>query len=179
MLFRSEVIGTLFLLFLAGFESTAGLLGTMIKLLGENPDQLDKLLANRELIVPTIEETMRWATPLQLTARTSSTDVTLHDVLIPAGSRVVLVVGSSNRDERQFENPDNFDITRPKFRHLGFGEGLHRCLGAPLARLEAQIFLEEALDTIGKFRLSGEAKFYPSSPNMYVWWNLPIQLGGN
>jgi ferredoxin-NADP reductase len=86
-------------------------------------------------------------------------------------------MGAANRDERQFPDPDTFDITRPRGRHLGFGEGVHGCLGAPLARLEARIALEEALPVLGDYELAGPPTFYPSSPNMYVWKNLPIAFG--
>ena len=121
---------------------------------------------------------MRLITPLQLTARTTSREVTLHGVTIPKGGRVVLVPGAANRDERQFPDPDRFDLTRPRGRHLGFGEGVHGCLGAPLARLEARIALEEALPVLGEYELAGPPGFYPSSPNMYVWKYLPITFGG-
>src|SRR3712207_1981815 len=119
---------------------------------------------------------MRLITPLQLTARTTSREVTLHGVTTPAGGRVVLVMGAANRDERQFPDPDRFDVTRPRGRHLGFGEGVHGCLGAPLARLEARIALEEALPVLGDYELAGRPGFYPSSPNMYVWKHLPVTL---
>src|SRR6185369_43099 len=79
-----------------------------------------------------------------------------------------------NRDERQFADPDRFDITRGRGRHVGFGEGVHGCLGAPLARLEARIALEEALPVLGAYELAGPPVFYPSSPNMYVWKSLPV-----
>jgi cytochrome P450 len=162
------------ILFLGGVESTAGLTGTMFKLLAENPDQRTLLQKDPSLIPAAVEETMRWATPLQLTARTTSREVTLHGTTIPKGGRVVLVTGAANRDERQFPDPDRFDITRSRARHVGFGEGVHGCLGAPLARLEAKIAVEEALHVLGDYELSGPPTFYPSSPNMYVWKNLPI-----
>jgi len=174
----SEILGLLVLLFLGGAESTAGLIGTMFRLLAENPEQREKLIADPSLAPQAVEETLRWATPLQETARTAVKDIELHGVTIPAGSRVVLVVGSANRDERQFAHPDAYDLDRGRFRHLGFGEGLHRCLGAPLARLEARIALEEVLPVLGRYSLAAEPTFYPSSPNMYVWKNLPIRLGG-
>jgi cytochrome P450 len=173
----SEIVGLLILLFLGGFESTAGLIGTMFKLLAENPDQREILLNDPSLAQQAVEETLRWASPLQETARTAVKDVELHGVTIPAGSRVVLITGSANRDERQFPDADAFDLTRGKFRHLGFGEGLHRCLGAPLARLEARIVLEEVLPILGRYDLAAAPTFYPSSPNMYVWKNLPVRLG--
>ncbi|WP_369135194.1 cytochrome P450 [Modestobacter sp. I12A-02662] len=173
----SEVSGLMMILFLGGVESTAGLTGTLFKLLAENPDQRALLQADPSLVPAAVEEAMRLITPLQLTARTVSREVTLHGVTIPAGGRVVLVMGAANRDERQFPDPDRFDVTRPRGRHLGFGEGVHGCLGAPLARLEARIALEEALPVLGDYRLAGPPGFYPSSPNMYVWKHLPVTFG--
>ena len=173
----SEVSGLMMILFLGGVESTAGLTGTLFKLLAENPDQRALLLGDPSLIPAAVEEAMRLITPLQLTARTTSREVTLHGVTIPEGGRVVLVPGAANRDERQFPDPDRFDVTRPRGRHLGFGEGVHGCLGAPLARLEARIALEEALPVLGEYELAGAPGFYPSSPNMYVWKYLPITFG--
>ena len=170
----SEVSGLMMILFLGGVESTAGLTGTLFKLLAENPAQRALLQADPSLIPVAVEEALRLITPLQLTARTTSREVTLHGVTIPAGGRVVLVPGAANRDERQFPDPDSFDITRPRGRHLGFGEGVHGCLGAPLARLEARIALEEALPVLGDYQLAGPPGFYPSSPNMYVWKHLPV-----
>jgi cytochrome P450 len=171
---NSEVSGLMMILFLGGVESTAGLTGTLFKLLAENPDQQALLQRDPLLIPAAVEEALRLITPLQLTARTTSREVTLHGVTIPAGGRVVLVTGAANRDERQFPDPDTFDITRPRGRHLGFGEGVHGCLGAPLARLEARIALEDALPVLGNYELAGPPGFYPSSPNMYVWKHLPV-----
>lgn len=173
----SEISGLMMILYLGGVESTAGLTGTLFKLLAENPDQRALLQRDPSLIPAAVEEAMRWATPLQLTARTTSREVTLHGVTIPKGGRVVLVVGAANRDEREFPDPDRFDITRGRFRHVGFGEGVHGCLGAPLARLEARIALEEALPVLGDYELAGEPTFYPTTPNMYVWKNLPVTFG--
>src|SRR3954447_6745438 len=170
----SEVSGLMLVLYLGGVESTAGLTGTLLKLLGEHPDQRALLQRDPTLIPAAIEEALRYISPLQLTARTTSREVTLHGVTIPAGGRVVLVTGAANRDERQFPDPDRFDITRGRSRHLGFGEGVHGCLGAPLARLEARIALEEALPVLGDYELAGTPTFYPSSPNMYVWKKLPV-----
>ena len=92
-------------------ESTAGLTGTLFKLLAESPHQRSLVLRDPSLIPDAIEEALRFATPLQLTARTTSREVTLHGGTIPAGGRVVLVTGAANRDERQFPNPEKFDIT--------------------------------------------------------------------
>jgi cytochrome P450/ferredoxin-NADP reductase len=173
----SEVSGLMLVLYLGGVESTAGLTGTLFKLLAENPGQRLLLQQDPSLIPAAIEEALRLITPLQLTARTAMREVTFHGVTIPPGGRVVLVTGAANRDERQFPDPDTFDITRSRSRHLGFGEGIHGCLGAPLARLEARIALEEALPVLGDYELAGPPAFYPSSPNMYVWTKLPVTFG--
>ena len=170
----SEISGLMMILFLGGVESTAGLTGSLFKTLAEHPDQRALLQQDPSLIPAAIEEMMRLITPLQLTARTASRDVTLHGVTITSGDRVVLIQGAANRDDRQFPDPDRFDVNRPKGRHLGFGEGVHGCLGAPLARLEARIALEEALPVLGDYQLAGEPTFYPSTPNMYVWKHLPV-----
>lgn len=172
----SEVLGLLMVLFLGGVESTAGLVGSAFKLLAENPDQRALVQADPSLIRAAVEETLRLYAPLQLTARTTAREVTLHGVTIPAKSRMVLVIGAGNRDERQFENPDKFDVTRGTPRNLGFGDGIHVCPGAPLARQETKIALEEALPILGDYSIAAEPVFYPSTPNMYVWQNLHLEF---
>jgi cytochrome P450/ferredoxin-NADP reductase len=170
----SEVMGLMLVLFLGGVESTAGLVGTLFKLLAENPDQRAILRENPALIPDAVEEAIRIATPLQLVGRTTSREVTLHGVTIPAGGRVVLVYGAANRDERRFPDPDRFDVTRGKQRHLGFGEGMHGCIGAPLARLEAKVALEEALPLLGDYTITAPPERYRTTPNMYVWEHLNL-----
>ena len=172
----SEVLGLMMVLFLGGVESTAGLTGTLFKLLAENPDQRALLRENPALIPDAVEEAIRLATPLQLVGRTTAREVTLHGVTIPAGGRVVLVYGAANRDERRFTDPDRFDVTRGRFRHLGFGEGMHGCLGAPLARLEAKVALEEALPVLGDYTIAGPPERYRTTPNMYVWDHLHLSF---
>ena len=173
----SEVLGLMMVLFLGGVESTAGLTGTLFKLLAENPGQRALLRENPALIPDAVEEAIRLATPLQLVGRTAAREVTtLHGVTIPAGGRVVLVYGAANRDERRFTDPDRFDVTRGRFRHLGFGEGMHGCLGAPLARLEAKVALEEALPVLGDYAIAGPPERYRTTPNMYVWEHLNLSF---
>jgi cytochrome P450 len=172
----SEILGLMMVLFLGGVESTAGLTGSLFKLLAENPGQRALLRRDPSLIPAAVEETIRHSSPLQLAGRTTSREVTLHGVTIPAGGRVVLVYGAANRDERQFPDPDVFDVTRGRFRHMGFGEGRHGCLGAPLARLEAKVALEEALPVLGDYTLAGPPVRYPTTPNMYVWSHLPLSF---
>ena len=172
----SEILGLMMVLFLGGVESTAGLTGSLFKLLAENPDQRELLRRDPSLIPDAVEETIRHSSPLQLVGRTTSREVTLHGVTIPEGGRVVLVYGAANRDERQFPDPDRFDVTRGVARHLGFGEGRHGCLGAPLARLEAKVALEEALPVLGEYTLAGSPRRYKTTPNMYVWDRLPLSF---
>jgi ferredoxin-NADP reductase len=172
----SEVLGLMMVLFLGGVESTAGLTGTLFKLLAENPGQRALLRENLALIPDAVEEAIRLATPLQLVGRTAAREVTLHGVTIPAGGRVVLVYGAANRDERRFTDPDRFDVTRGRFRHLGFGEGMHGCLGAPLARLEAKVALEEALPVLGDYTIAEPPERYRTTPNMYVWEHLYLSF---
>lgn len=156
----AEIFGLMMVLFLGGVESTAGLVGTLFKLLAENPEQRRLLLDDPSLVPTAVEETVRFATPLQLAARTTSREVTLHGVTIPEGGRVVLVYGAANRDERQFADPDRFAITRGCFRHLGFGEGLHGC--------------QEVLPLLGEYDLAQPPVRYRSTPNMYVWSHLTV-----
>jgi cytochrome P450 len=163
-------------LFLGGVESTAGLTGSLFKLLAENPDQRELLRRDPALAPAVVEETIRHSSPLQLVGRTTAREVTLHGTTIPAGARVVLVYGAANRDERQFADPDTFDVARGRIRHLGFGEGRHGCLGAPLARLEARIALEEALPVLGDYTLTSPPVRYATTPNMYVWSHLPLSF---
>jgi cytochrome P450 len=168
----SEVMGLMTILLFGSAETTSGLMSTFFKLLAENPDQRAILQQEPSLMADAVEEAVRYATPLQLVARTASREVTLHGVTIPKGGRVVLVYGAANRDPRQFPDPDKFDVTRGRQRHLGFGEGLHGCLGRPLAALDVRVAGEEALPLLGDFTLSRPPVRYRSTPNAYVWENL-------
>jgi cytochrome P450 len=140
------------------------------------PDQRAALLADPSRIPAAVEEALRFDAPLQVAGRTTTREVELHGVSIPAGRRVFLVYGSANRDERQYEDPDRFDVWRQQKRHMSFSEGLHGCLGAPLARLEARVALEVALPRLGDYVISGPMQQYRSTPNMRVLDHLPISF---
>lgn len=170
----SEIVGLVFGLYLAGIETTAGLLSTLFHELAKRPDQQRALREDPALIPNAVEEGLRFRTPLQLTVRTATRDVTLHGVTIPDGARVAMVIGAANHDDRRYDAPHAYDALRPAVRHLGFGEGLHGCLGNPLARLEARVALEVALPRLGEFRVSGTPARYPSTPNMAVLDHLPV-----
>jgi cytochrome P450 len=133
-------------LFSAGQETTVRLLSSAVKLLAENADLQDRLRREPELISNFIEEALRFESPIRGDFRLARADTTIGGVDIPAGATVMVHYGAANRDPRQFENPDAFDVNRPNSRrHIAFGRGIHSCLGAPLARTEARILLQRLL----------------------------------
>lgn len=155
LMMREEVIGMCIHLFFAGINTTVGLLGTSFHLLARDRE-LRRLLATEPQRIPAaVEEFLRVDAPIQWLVRWTTRAIALHDQVIPAGERVLLLWGSANRDERRWSNPEQVDLTREPQRHLAFGEGIHHCLGAPLARLEAQIALEELLARFPAFELNG------------------------
>ncbi|MPQ25482.1 cytochrome P450 family protein [Bacillus paralicheniformis] len=156
---EKELYSMLLLLIVAGHETTVNLIGNGVLALLQHPKQLENLKNNPELISSAIEEILRFYGPVELaTNRWAGEDVLIHEKLIRKGDMVVVALASANRDESKFENPDVFDITRKNNRHLGFGMGIHYCLGAPLARLEGQIALLTLLRRMPDLRLNTDAK---------------------
>jgi cytochrome P450 len=140
----------------AGGESTTSLLGNSVRLLAEQPELQDQLRQGPELIATFIEEALRLESPFRFLMRHTPHDTSLGDVEIPAGTTVLLFWGAANRDAQQFEKPDEVRLDRPAPRHhLAFGRGIHHCVGAPLARLEARVVLTKLLERTGGFRLDG------------------------
>ena len=151
---EDELLAMVFLLLIAGHETTVNLIGSGVLALLEHPDQMEKLRTEPSLIKPAVEELLRYTAPVFMsTERYAREDVTLHGVTIPRGDMTFGVIGSANRDETVFENPDTLNITREPNRHLSFGQGIHFCLGAPLARMEAQIAINTLLDRMPDLRL--------------------------
>lgn len=128
-----------------GNETVARALSWAGALLAEHPDQRQMLVDDPSLIPQAVEEILRYEAPSPVQARVTTRDVTLHGVTIPEGSVVLLLTNAANRDEREFPDPDRFDITRLPGQHLAFGIGTHFCVGASLARLEMRVALEETL----------------------------------
>lgn len=140
---EDDLLGFCMLLILAGNDTTSSLLGNGLVLLAEHPDQRAELVADPSLWAAAIEEMLRIESPVQALSRRTTRDVELHDVPIPAGARVMLVWGAANHDDREFADPERFDIHRRAARHLALGHGIHHCLGANLARLETRVAFEE------------------------------------
>ena len=140
------------LLLIAGNETTTNLVGNAVLALLDHPEQLERVQADLSLVPNLVEETLRWNTPVQLVLREAARNVTLHGREIPEGERVAVLLASANRDERVFEDPDRFDVHRDTKGHVGFGFGVHFCLGASLARLEAKAALEALVPELPRLR---------------------------
>ena len=145
MLSSKEILALAVLLLIAGNETTTNLIGNAVLTLLTHPEELAKVRADRSLVPALVEEVLRYNSPVQVIFRRTAQDVELEGGKIPAGQNVFLLLGSANRDERQFPEPDRFDIARNPQDHVTFGYGIHYCLGAPLARLEGRNALEALL----------------------------------
>ena len=157
----------------AGVETTGRLFGWMGKVLGENPDQRQDLVENPSLIPTAIEELLRYEPPGPHVARWVAEDIEFHGQTVPAGSALLLMLASANRDERRFDEPDRFDIHRRPGGHLTFGRGAHFCLGAPLARLEGRIALEEVLKRFPKWDIDIEHARRSRTSTVRGWDSMP------
>jgi len=169
MLTPDEIVSMVFILLVAGHETTVNLIGSGSLALMENPDQMRLLRQQPELIKSAIEELVRYVSPVeQATERWAIEDVTMHGVTIPKGGQVLAVLASANRDETHFENPDRLDITRQENKHISFGLGVHYCVGAPLARLEGQIAINMLVQRLPDLRLATRPDALKWRPGMTV-----------
>jgi len=159
---EEELLGFCFVLVVAGNDTTTNLIANGATLLAEHPEERALLARDATRIPAAIEEMLRYESPVQALPRSVRREVVLHGVAIPAGAQVRLLFGSANRDERAFESPDLFDPARDTRGQLAFGQGIHFCLGAHLARLEARVAFEELLDRIPSYRLTEPPTWRPS-----------------
>jgi cytochrome P450 len=171
---HEEVVGFLYLLALAGNETTTKLIGNMTYQLSEHPDQLKLLIEDPSLIGAAIEEVMRFDGPTQLQARTATVDIEMHGKTIRKGDKVGILFIAANRDERHYANADTFDVRRNPRDHIGFGAGVHACLGAALARLEVKIAFEELFKITHDFKVVKEGLARMHSPNVRGYTSVPI-----
>jgi cytochrome P450 len=172
-----DIVAFLFLMIIAGNETTTKLLANALYWLGRNPDERARVDADPSLIPQWAEETLRYDPSSQLIARTTTCDVEVRGLTIPEGSRVGLLIGSANRDERAFERPDAYEVTRNTTNSLAFGQGTHFCLGASLARLETRVALEEIQRRIPGWRVREEGLARVHSSNVRGFAAFPIEFG--
>ena len=157
-----ELVASVVLLLNAGHEASVNVFGNGIHALLSHPDQLARVTSGEVPIDIALEELIRYDAPLQLFERTATKDVTVCGETIRAGQKIACLMGSANRDADAFADADTFDVGRDPNPHVGFGMGLHFCLGAPLARLELQISLKTLLDRFPHLALAGEAPRRPT-----------------
>jgi cytochrome P450 len=173
---RDEILTYLTLIASAGADTTAMALGWAIKALGENPDQRKILMEDRTLMPNAVEEIIRYEAVSYHASRFVAHDVELHGQTVPAGSAMVVLPPAANRDERQFPNPDDFDIRRAGGQNFSFGFGPHFCLGASLARLELRVAIDVILDTLPSWTVDAGTSSMVSGINTRGWERLTVEV---
>jgi cytochrome P450 len=169
-----ELLSMLLLLLIAGYETTTNLIGNGMLALLRHPREIERLRGDRSLLPSAVDELLRFDSPVQATARVAREELELAGERIPKGALVQVLLGSANRDPVRFEDPDRLDVGRSNNEQLSFGWGVHYCLGAPLARLEAQIALAALLDRFPRWR-TGHIDF-ERKPNPFVRGLAKLQL---
>lgn len=176
---EDELVAMVFLLIVAGYETTVHLINNAVVALDAHPQELARLKADPDLIPPAIEEVLRYMGPIQATKlHYALEDVQLRGVTIPQGTPVMPLLGAANHDPTVFLEPERLDITRDPNRHLGFGQGIHYCLGAPLARLETRIALRALYERFPRLRLAVPVEELPMEhlPGWHRYGAVPVIL---
>jgi cytochrome P450 len=173
---RQEVLTYTSVLAGAGNETTGRLIGWLAKVLADHPDQRRLVVGDRSLLQNVIEETLRFEPTGHASARYVTEDIEYYGTTLPAGSAVLLLMGSANRDPRRFEDPDVYDIRRKDVQHLTFGYGLHFCLGTHLARLEGRVALDELLNRWPEWNVDYSGIKLASTSTVRGWEQLPIVI---
>ncbi|HET6737158.1 cytochrome P450 [Mycobacterium sp.] len=173
---RTEVLTYISTIAGAGNETTTRLIGFIGQLLSDHPDQRRELVADHSLIPGAVEEVLRYEAPSPVQARHMARDAEYYGTKVPEGSVMLLLNGSANRDETQYTDADRFDIHRNP-RHLSFGHGLHFCLGAALARMEARVALEEVLNRFPDWEVDYSNAARAHTASVRGWARLPVSTG--
>jgi len=171
-----EIAGFVSLLGGAGAETVTKLVGNAPVCFADNPDQWQKILDDPDKIPGAVEELLRYHPPAQYVCRYTLKDITIHDVTIPAGKPVLLINGSASRDERAYKDPDVFDIEREQGQNIGFGYGVHSCLGAALARMESRIALELMRERMPKFEVDRDGLRRVNMTNVAGYAHVPVTV---
>jgi cytochrome P450 len=171
---RDEVVGYIGLIAAAGNETTTRLIGWTGKVLAEHPEQRRELVEDRTLVPGAIEELLRYEAPSPVQARYVTEDVEHYGQTVSAGSTMLLLTASGNRDERKFPDGDRFDIHRSSDHHLAFGYGIHFCLGAALARLEGRVALDEVLARFPDWEVDWHNAVQARTSTVRGWEKLPV-----
>jgi len=171
-----ELVANINILLSTGHETTTHLIGNGLLALLQNPDQKRKLLEHPALLTSAIEETMRYDNPVQITYRSALEGAEIDGKTIHTGDLVNTIIGSANRDPNRFTNPDEFDITRSEGRHLGFGLGIHFCIGAPLVRLEAEVAFDTLLRRFPDLKLATDDLQWQEHPIFRGLKSMPVKL---
>jgi cytochrome P450 len=159
----------------AGLDTTINGIAATIYALASHPEQWNILRQTPSLAKAAFEETIRWESSVQTFFRTTTREVEVAGVRIPAGEKVLLFLGAANRDPRRWSNADSFDIRRNASGHVGFGMGIHRCVGQTVARVEAEILLTTLVERVERIEITGQPRRKPNN-TMRSWSSLPVTL---
>ena len=174
---EEELLVAMRLLLVAGNETTTNLIANGLLALLEDPDSLNELQQNRNLISPAVDELLRFDSPVQIDRRTALEDVVIGGKTIKKGQPLLLLLGAANRDPEQFLDPDNLNFNRSETSHIAFGRGIHHCLGAPLARVEAMVAFEALLDRYEEIELQGKRPKFKDHAVLRGMYEMPVRLG--
>jgi 4-methoxybenzoate monooxygenase (O-demethylating) len=159
----------------AGVDTTVNAISAAIYALASHPDQWRLLRQDPSLAKFAFEETVRWESPVQTFFRTTTRDVEVAGVRIPAGEKVLLFLGAANRDPRRWNNPDSFDLRRNASGHVGFGMGIHQCVGQSVARLEAELVLTALARRVERIEITGQPQRRLNN-TLRAWGSLPVTV---
>lgn len=159
----------------AGVDTTVHAIGAMIYALATNPAQWKALKADPSLVRTAFDETIRLESPVQTFFRTAKSDVEIDGYLIPEGKKILMFLSSANRDHRRWDAPDAFDLTRDPSGHVGFGMGIHQCVGQHVARLEAASLIGAMVERVDTIEIAGPTERHLNN-TLRAWHSLPIRV---